>query len=552
MKNNILLIFWAALTFLLASCTPFFSSQKRDLTTSTEDFTNTAHALAVFQGPSSGLNASIKAKNYLIEHSEESTDPLLEIVTTRDYSWQTAGHALAKTKNDKVLYTFIELLADNLFETEADGSRRPSPKGVSYGGNIAEFLGEMGDERAVPSLWNAVEHGDRIVRWNALEALYYLGDLSMDQLFEMSVSEGYHSTGHVILSIASNDAHPEPAFILTVLDRFIETFPGEEFEVSLAHRYKMRCYDYLGKYDEALREADIVFEMLGYLPSPTKKHKERIWNKMIALPTATWSYVNAGEDDAECSLSLSILFKTNEVKVSSAYTSFFKSHSYSDTGSHSTHTLPQFPIETGNPQSNGDHGTLEKSHSSFCVSGITETGIVARVEFEYSSPNNNFNCDVDHSILIPFGGTGRCKKDDVLYRWKWANLQSRQSTYFIAPRDVLVVPDKKASGDAIDQATGLTLVGKWKAVFEPNIEVIHWFRANGAHVHEMLGGDMKIDGVWEVVGDTLRIKSGDIVLLGSKQKSSTAWVEHKIIYHSQEELHTQLEGRPVVKYVRMK
>lgn len=537
---------------MLVSCTHFPSSEENEQKSSTEDFTDVAHALAVFQGPGSGLNDSIKAKNYLIEHSEESIDPLLEIVKTRDYSWQTAGHALAKTKNEKVLYTFIELLADNHFETEADGSRRLFAKGVSYGGNIAKFLGKMGDERAIQALRDAVDQGDHQVRWAAIKALYYLGDLSMDQLFEMGINEGYHSTGTVILGIAYDDKYSDPAYILTVLDRFIETFPEEEFEVSLAHGYKAYCYDYLGQYPEALREIDVVFERQGYLSSPTKKHKERIWNKMIAPPTATWSYVNACEGDAECSLSLNILFKTNEVKVSTAYTSFFKPHNYSDTGSNSTHTLSQFPIETGNPQSNGDNETLEKSHSSFCVSGITETGVVVRVEFECSSIEDEISCDVDHSVLIPFGGTGRCKKDDVLYRWKWENLKTRQSPHFIAPIDVLVVPEKKTPVDEKDKATGLKLVGRWKAVFEPNIQVIHWFKANGEHVHEMLGGDMKIDGVWEVVGDTLRIKSGDIVLLGSKQKSSTTWVEHKIIHLSKEELHTQLEGRPVVKYVRMK
>jgi tetratricopeptide (TPR) repeat protein len=544
MKNHIQLFLIAALTLLLSGRAlgePILSP-------------DVVEALATFQDEKANFKTRGQALDYLEEHIEESIDPLLEIVKTKGYRWQSVGGILARSQNDKVLNFYLELLANNLFETEADGSRRLWAKGVSYGGNIAKFLGKMGDERAIQALKDAVDQGDHQVRWAAIKALYYLGDLSMDQLFEMGINEGYHSTGTVILGIAYDDKYSDPAYILTVLDRFTETFPEEEFEVRLAHGYKAYCYDYLGKYLEALREIDIVFERQGYLSSPTKNHKERIWNKMIPPPTDTWTYTDAREVNAECSLSLNVSVKTNDVKVSTAYTSFFKSHNYSDTSSNSTHTLSLFPAKTSEPQSSGNNGTLEQSHSSFCVSGITETGIVVRVEFECSLIENEIFCDIDHSILIPFGGTGRCKKDDVQYRWKWENLKSRPSPDFIAPRDVLVVPVKKASVDPKDKATGLKLVGKWKAVFEPNIEVTHRFKANGEHVHEMLGGDMTIDGVWEVVGDTLRIKSGDIVLLGSKQKSSSTWVEHKIIYLSQEELHTQLKGRPgpVIRYVRMK
>ncbi len=423
MKNNIQIPLYVALTLFLAGCAHFHLFKGREPTLSPD----VAKALAIFQDPTADFKTSRKAWDYLEEHPNESTSPLLAVVKTKGNSWQSAGHILAKTKNDDVLYTFIELLADNLFETEADGSRRLSPKGVSYGGNIAEFLGEMGDKRAIPVLRNAVDKGDHQVRWAAIEALYYLGDISMDQLFKMGVNEGYSSTGHVILSIAWNDAYSDPAFILTVLDRFLETFPEEEFEVSLAHRYKMNCYDYLGKYDEALREADIIFEMLGYLPSPTESLKERIWNKMIQPPTDTWTYIDAPEEDAECSLNLNILFKTNEVKVSTAYTSSFKAYNYPVSDTNSVHSICNFPIETSVPRLDGDNGSLATPHSSYGVTSITKTGVVVRVEFECSYlPQDEYNCDVNHSILIPFGGTGRCKKDALLYRWKWKNLKSNQ------------------------------------------------------------------------------------------------------------------------------
>ena len=195
MKNHIQLILDATLTLLFvgyAFSSPF---KKGESALSTE----VIEAPEIFHQEDESFKTRSKALDYLEEHVEEAIDPLLEIVKTKGYRWQSVGRILARSKSEKVLNVYLELLTNNLFETETDGSRRLWAKGVSYGGNIAKFLGEMGDERAIQALRDAVDQGDHQVRWAAIKALYYLGDLSMDQLFEMGVNEGFHSTGTVIL-----------------------------------------------------------------------------------------------------------------------------------------------------------------------------------------------------------------------------------------------------------------------------------------------------------------------------------------------------------------
>jgi hypothetical protein len=98
-------------------------------------------------------------------------------------------------------------------------------------------------------------------------------------------------------------------------------------------------------------------------------------------------------------------------------------HYCSGINSVNAHALPLFPVKTSEPQTKEDNEELAASSSSYSISSITQTGVVVRVEFECSSVSKDeFNCDVDHSILIPFGGTGRRKQDGVLYRWEWKNL----------------------------------------------------------------------------------------------------------------------------------
>lgn len=421
-KNHIQPLLFAILALLLAGCAHFHSPKEKS---ADQAFTDVTHALAVYQTRRNDFNTNLKASTYLREHPKESIAPLLEVVKTKGYKWQSCGSILAKTKEEQVLYAYQDLLAENMFETKADGSRKLSaPRGVSYGGNIAKFLGEMGDERAIPVLRNAVDQGDHQVRRAAIEALYYLGDISMDQLLEMGVNEGYDSTGPVILSIAWNDKYSSPAYILFVLDCYINSFPDQTHGINIAHRYKVDCYDYLGKYDQALKEADLVLKLLGYQDRLISKKKERISNKMILPPTDTWTYTNALEKNAEYQLNLDVLFKTGEVKVSTAYTSFFKACNHPASDTNSVYSICKFPTETSVPELDGDTGVLATSHSSYGVSCITKTGVVIRVEFECRSlSEDDYNCDVDHSILIPFGGTGRCKKDDVWYRWKWQNLK---------------------------------------------------------------------------------------------------------------------------------
>jgi tetratricopeptide (TPR) repeat protein len=347
----------------------------------------------------------------------------LEIVKTKGCSWQSAGHILAKTKNEEVLYTFMELLADNLFEKEADGSRSLSPpKGVSYGGNIAGFLGKMEDERAIPVLRNAVDQGDHIVRWDALEALYYLGDISMDQLFEMGISEGYSSAGHVILSIAFNNKYSNPELILSILNRFIDSFPEQKFEVSLAHMYKIDCYDYLGKYDEALQEADVAIKLFGPKASNSRlinESKQRIINKMIPVPADAWTYVDALEAEAEYKLDFDVILKAGEEKMTVGYTSFFK---VCDDPENVSSTCI-FPTKTADSLTTKQGEAFADFRSSYVVTSITENGVVVRVGFRCRSLRNGCSYDVDESVLIPFGGTGRCKKGDILYMWRWNNLK---------------------------------------------------------------------------------------------------------------------------------
>ncbi|VGO14395.1 hypothetical protein PDESU_02956 [Pontiella desulfatans] len=248
-----------------------------------DNFTNATHAMEVYLTRGTDFNTVLKASRFMKENPEEVIDPLLEIVKTKGYKWQSCGSILAQTKNEKVLFAYIELLSDNLYEKEEDGSRKQSPpRGVSYGRQIAEYLGKMEDKRALPVLKKAVEQGDSSVSRSALEALYYLNDVSMDDLFEMASKEKYRSTPHVILSIAFNDCRRNPTYFLTVLDRYIESFPDWRMGVGIAHMYKMESYRKLERYKDALKEADIALsidEMFLHFDHINKR-KKRILDEM--------------------------------------------------------------------------------------------------------------------------------------------------------------------------------------------------------------------------------------------------------------------------------
>jgi len=248
-----------------------------------ETFTNVTQALEVFQQRGADFRASLQASKYLKEHPEESIAPLLEIVKSKGYRWQTAGSILAKTKNEEVLHIYMELLADNLFEKEADGSRKLSPPtGANYGAQIAEYLGKMGDKRAIPVLKKAVEQGDFQVSRSALEALFYLNDISMAELFEMASKEKYPSTTCVILSIAHDAMRSDPTNTLPVLDRIIDSFPEQKQNVGLSHMYKMECYEKIGRYEQAIQEAEqaLKYSEIDYLFEHISERKQEISDEM--------------------------------------------------------------------------------------------------------------------------------------------------------------------------------------------------------------------------------------------------------------------------------
>jgi hypothetical protein len=235
-------------------------------------------------------NRGWSAVEYLAEHPKESVEPLLTIVKQgRPGPWISANSALLKSRDPRVAPFYIELLANNLYEKEADGSRKVYGLGTRngctevpflYGGILAQTLGELGDRSAVPVLRDAVTHGDDEVRRQAYVALYRLGALSADDLFEKAKADASQTTAllRVIHQVACLRIRDDPSVTLRLLDRIVTTFPEQPSAVAAAHSLAASTFETLRQYDDAIRELDQVakFSQFPFMTERLPQQRQRL------------------------------------------------------------------------------------------------------------------------------------------------------------------------------------------------------------------------------------------------------------------------------------
>lgn len=229
------------------------------------------------------------AIEYLAAHPKESVEPLLEIVKQgRSGAWISANTALVKSRDPRVAPFYIELLASNFYEKEADGSRKVYGLGSQngclklpflYGGILARTLGELGDRSAVSVLRDALKQGDDEVQKQACVALYRLGALSADDLFEMAKGAANQPRAlAVIHQIACLRIADDAPLALSLLDRIITTFPDQPSAVASAHALAASTFETLGQYDDALRELDEVakFSQFPFMTARLPEQRQRL------------------------------------------------------------------------------------------------------------------------------------------------------------------------------------------------------------------------------------------------------------------------------------
>lgn len=215
-----------------------------------------------------------EAQEYLLKSPEDSLPVLMGMVKNQEDGWTTAAYTLVKSKDPQVVPLYTGLVRENLFLKEADGSRMKfgfdSVNGCEvrmnhFGSVLASLLGSIGDLRAIPVLKEAVKRGDPEVQRSAYKALYELGELSVDEMFEIAktAEPSVRMPGLVVEIIhALNNVNPERA--VELYDRVIAEFPEASYEVASAHYWKIQCFRNLKEFDRALKQCDVVLEVVEF------------------------------------------------------------------------------------------------------------------------------------------------------------------------------------------------------------------------------------------------------------------------------------------------
>lgn len=210
-------------------------------------------------------------EKYLLEHQAV----LMKAVKNRQDGWNSCAYGLARSKDPKVTTLFIQLLRQNFYLKEVDGSRKEfgfgSKNGCEvetnhYGSVFASLLGIVGDDRAIPVLKEAVSQGDQSVQASAYYALCKLEEISIEELIKIVKNTDHPSNGilTVPLLIISDVKSRDPASAIKLYDRVIAELPVESFQVATAQYNKIECYQDLKEYDHALEQCDVVSKMLKF------------------------------------------------------------------------------------------------------------------------------------------------------------------------------------------------------------------------------------------------------------------------------------------------
>jgi tetratricopeptide (TPR) repeat protein len=143
---------------------------------------------------------------------------------------------------------------------------------------LAYHIGEIGDERAIPVLREALKQGDKEVKENAYFALYKLKDISIEDFFDIADTEKEVKIVSLISRIGLENIHSNTNFAIETFDRIIQGFPQERYEVASAHFWKIQCFELLKQYDKALQECDEVLKFPDFenLTIQANQKKEKL------------------------------------------------------------------------------------------------------------------------------------------------------------------------------------------------------------------------------------------------------------------------------------
>lgn len=232
------------------------------------------------------------AIKYLAKYPEKSTPLMIGIIKNREDGWTSALMTLKESKDEKALYFLIDELKDNFYEKDDNGNRKEfglgSPHGCIVktnfdGGLFAEALGDLGDKRAIPALEEAVSKGDSHVRTKAYHALYDLGYISLEDLFNLAIEESRSDANKadivgIIVYIGNSLMNSDTRYAIEIFDRVIEDFPEEYYQVADAYFLKIECFIKLKEYDNAINECNnaLKFTQFDTLVSSAEKIKNEL------------------------------------------------------------------------------------------------------------------------------------------------------------------------------------------------------------------------------------------------------------------------------------
>lgn len=247
------------------------------------EYASVEDAIAALAGPA--IRSQMTAAKYLAQHPDQSVRPLMTLVEKREKGWIFGCSALSKCRDERVVPFFVRLLRNNFYEKEADGTRKQYGFGSTngcmvfpflYGGVLARTLGEMGDKQAIPVLKEAIKEGDAEVKLKAYLALYKLGGLSLDELFDVAKknSDPRMNFTDTIVGVGWSSIHSDSPFALVVFDRIIRELPDQKYAVASAHYWKIQCFELRKHYTAALLECDEVMKFPEF-PNLTRQMGER-------------------------------------------------------------------------------------------------------------------------------------------------------------------------------------------------------------------------------------------------------------------------------------
>jgi len=245
------------LVMLAAGCQPSSSGPA----VAGASFASTAAAMEALKGKG---ELKWEASKYLKGH-RECVPELERLVETKHPAGLIAMFTLTGIGGDEVVAFYVDLLSRNLYETDAKGKRIEygygKPGGCCkpeylYGQAIVMQLGRLRSKRAEPVLRKAWADSDPAVRQEVPQALYEIGAMTRDELFDAARQEGPDKPVYyrALESIARDMMYDKPDEAIAILRRITDSADADSGAVETAHFWLIGCYEAKKQYDKALEE----------------------------------------------------------------------------------------------------------------------------------------------------------------------------------------------------------------------------------------------------------------------------------------------------------